>query len=57
LEKSLLIVTFGAVGILESELISFFLLSPRKNNVKALEEVLLKIEEAKILLKKYLAVQ
>jgi len=57
LEKSLLIVTFGAVGILESKLISFFLLSSRKNNVKALEEVLLKIEEAKILLKKYLAVQ
>ena len=55
--KSLLVVTLEAVGILGSELMSFFLLSPRKDNVKAPEEALLKAKEAKTLLEKYLAVQ
>jgi len=49
LGKSLLVVTLGAVGILKSELMSFFLLSPRKNNAKASEEALLKAEETKTL--------
>jgi len=57
LGKSLLIVTLEAVGILGSKLMSFFLLSPRKDNVKASEKALLKAEEAKTLLERYLAVQ
>jgi len=46
LEESLFIVIFGTVGILGSELISFFSLSP-ENKVKVLEEKFLKTEEVK----------
>jgi len=46
LEKSLPVVTLGAVGVLGSELMSFSSLSPGENQAKALGEAFLEAEEA-----------
>ena len=54
MKKSLSVVIFGAVGILEFEPMLFSLLSSEKNKAKASGETFLKIEEIKILFEKYL---
>ena len=57
LEKSLPVITLGAVGILESEPILSSSLSPEKDEDKASEEGFLETEEAEILLEERLAIQ
>ena len=57
LEKSLPVITLGAVGILESEPTLFSSLSPEKDEDKASEEGFLETEEAEILLEERLAIQ
>ena len=56
LEKSLSIVTLGAVDILGLEFIFFFLLSPEEDKAKTLGEAFLEIEEAETLLKECLVI-
>jgi len=57
LEESLPIITFRAVGILESEPTLSSSLSPEEDEDKALGEEFLEAEEAKTLLKERLAMQ
>ena len=54
LEKSLPIVTIGAVGILGFKF--FFLLSPKENKDKALGKAFLEVEEVETLLKECLVI-
>ena len=57
LEESLLVVIFGAVGILGSEPMLSSLLSPEEDEDKASGKGFLEAEEAKILLEERLAMQ
>jgi len=57
LEKSLPVITLGAVGILESEPTLSSSLSPEKDEDKASEEGFLETEEAEILLEEHLTIQ
>ena len=57
LEESLSVVTLGTVGILESEPMLSFSLSPEENEDKASGERFLKAEEAETLLKEHLAMR
>jgi len=51
------IVILGAIGILESEFISFSSLSSKKNKAKDSGEAFLEIKETEILLEKHFVVQ
>ena len=57
MEESLLVVTLGVVGVLESKLISFFLLFLKEDKAIASEETFLETEKAKTLLEEHLAMQ
>jgi len=57
LEESLPVIILGAVGILESEPILFFSLSPEEDEDKASGEGFLEAEEAETLLEECLAMQ
>jgi len=52
LEESLFIITLEAIGVLESEPISFFLLFFQENKPKTLGETFLKAKEVETLLKR-----
>ena len=56
LEKSLSIVIFRTVSILESELISSFSLSSKKYKTKVSGEIFLETKEVEILFGKYLSI-
>ena len=57
LEKSLLVVTLGAVGVLGSEPTLSSSISPEEDEDKALGEGFLEAEEAETLLEEYLIIQ
>jgi len=52
LEESLSVITLEAIGVLESEPISFFLLFFQEDKSKTLGETFLKAEEVEILLER-----
>ena len=54
MEESLLVVTLGAVGILESESMSSSSLSPKEDKAKASGEAFLEAEEAETLFEEHL---
>ena len=57
MEESLSVITLEAIGVLESEPISSFLLFFQEDKPKTLGETFLKAEEVKTLLERWFAIQ